>query len=228
MEARKSNIISNNLRVIFVTLLLTVSFWATSQKDTVLIKTDSLLVTGESVAKKKTVKYYSPHKATLYSAILPGMGQIYNKKYWKAPIVWIGLGISGYALYYNQKEYNYYKSAYRDYIINDPANKSYQPTIDRFVDAGVFTEDELVPGGKYSQWFSSALNNQKTYLRKNRDYSYVAIGLIYVINIIDATVDAHFKQFDISDDLTMRWEPIVNPTLHNGPNYGLGLNFSFK
>lgn len=228
VEATKLKSYLGYIRVVFITLLFMVSFCVKAQRDSILIENDSLRVTGETVFAKRSDKYISPHKATLYSAILPGMGQIYNRKYWKAPIAWIGLGIAGYALYYNQDKYLFYKSAYRDYVIQDPANTSYQPVIDRLLSTGSFTQEELMPGGDYSQWLENALNNQKLIFRKYRDYSYVAIGLIYIINIVDATVDAHFQQFDISDDLTLRWEPFVNPSLRYGPTYGVGFNLSFK
>lgn len=134
------------------------------------------------------------------------------------------MGISGYYLYTNQKSYYKYKNAYRDYVIQDPANTSYEQII---YDSGL-NYDDVKPGGKYSAWFQNALNNQKLYYRKYRDYSYVAIGLVYVLNIVDAAVDAHFSQFDISDDLTIKWQPYAAPNINYGLDCGIGINLVFK
>lgn len=189
---------------------------------------DSSLIKGEIITPKPTAKYYSPHKATLYSAVLPGMGQIYNKKYWKAPIVWGAMFGAGYMLFFNQKYYTEYKNAYRDYIIQDPANRSYEPLINRLHEVYGMEKSDLEYGGKNSKWFLNALNSKKMYYRQYRDYGYVAIGLVYVLNIIDAAVDAHFKQFDISDDLTIHWEPVCTPNPIYGTNFGVGVNLTFK
>ncbi len=212
-----SNIFVINIRAIFLALFLLISYSGVAQVD-------SNLIAGTKVKPLDFKEAKSPHKASLFSAVLPGMGQIYNQSYWKAPVVWIGLGISGYFLYTNQKGYIKYKNAYRDYVHEDPANKSYEQII---FDSGL-NYDEVAPGGKYSAWFENALNNQKQYYRKYRDYSYVAIGLVYVLNIVDAAVDAHFSQFDISDDLALKWQPYTVPNARYGMEYGIGINFVFK
>ena len=212
-----SHILVINIRAIILALFLLIPFSGVAQVDT-------NLIAGTKVKPLYLKEAKSPHKASLFSAVLPGMGQIYNQSYWKAPVVWIGLGISGYFLYTNQKGYIKYKNAYRDYVIEDPANTSYEQII---YDSGLNYED-LIPGGKYSAWFENSLNNQKQYYRKYRDYSYVAIGLVYVLNIVDAAVDAHFSQFDISDDLTLKWQPYATPNVRYGMDCGIGINLVFK
>ena len=169
----------------------------------------------------------------MFSAVLPGAGQIYNKKYWKAPIVWGALGVAGYFIFYNKKNYTKFSNAYRDYILQDPGNTSYLEILNDPRNGLISAENDrtyadFMPGGKNSQWFVSTLNNKKTIFKKNLDYSYIAVGIIYVLNIIDASVDAHFKQFDISDDLSLNWEPICIPNPALGTTFGMALSFSFK
>lgn len=143
---------------------------------------------------------HSPRKAAILSAVLPGAGQIYNRKYWKAPIAWAGLGVSVYFLQDNTKQYRRYKDAYLAIVDGDPT------TIDEFE-------------GQYSA--QSVLNVTDTY-RRWRDLSYIAIGAVYVLNIIDATVDAHFVRFDVSNDLSLR----IGPSLDVAAQGGAGLTLS--
>ncbi|HNR21175.1 MAG TPA: DUF5683 domain-containing protein [Bacteroidia bacterium] len=128
---------------------------------------------------------HSPHKATIYSTVLPGLGQAYNKKYWKIPIIYVGFGVSGYFAVDNQKQYKKYKEAYAVRLDGD------ENTIDQFADS--YTDEDL--------------RLLKNFYRRNRDLSYVSIGLIYVLNIVDATVDAHLFQFNVDDNLSLQWSP---------------------
>ncbi|MBN2166395.1 MAG: hypothetical protein JW717_08980 [Marinilabiliaceae bacterium] len=167
-------------------------------------------------------KYHSPHKATFYSAIIPGMGQAYNKQYWKIPILYAGLGGIIYGISFNTKYYNKYKNAYRDYIIKDPANKSYL----EFAYKAGLTEDDI----NNADWFEQALKNKKDYYKRNRDFSYIGLLAIYVLNLVDASVDAHFYNYDISDDLTLRIEPTLlnfNSPITETQGFGLQLRLQF-
>jgi len=128
---------------------------------------------------------HSPGRAALYSALLPGAGQAYNRAYWKIPIAWAGLGLSYYFIQRNGTEYDRYKDAYLAVVDNDPG------TVDEF-------------NGAYSA--ASLLNVADTY-RRWRDLSYISLGLVYILNIMDATVDAYFVRFDVSPDLGMALEP---------------------
>ncbi|MBK7855630.1 MAG: hypothetical protein IPJ79_12665 [Bacteroidetes bacterium] len=136
--------------------------------------------TTDSVSLK-----HSPHKATIYSTVLPGLGQAYNKRYWKIPIIYVGFGVSGYFAVDNQKQYKKYKEAYAVRLDGD------ENTIDQFADS--YTDEDL--------------RLLKNFYRRNRDLSYVSIGLIYVLNIVDATVDAHLFQFNVDDNLSLQWSP---------------------
>ncbi len=168
-------------------------------------------------------KKHSPHKASLYSAILPGLGQAYNKKYWKIPIVYALLAGSIYILDFNSTHYKNYKRAYRDYLNQDPGNTYYMKYAKRIG----LTKEQVTGNGTYATYFKRALENKRAYYKKYRDLSYVGIGLVYVLNIIDATVDAHFKTFDVSDDLTMRIDPILKTDNITGNTLGLNFRFTF-
>lgn len=148
------------------------------------VKTDTTIV-----QKKK----HSPFKATIMSAALPGLGQIYNGKWWKVPIIYGGFGGLIYSSVFNDLKCRTYKEAYLVRIDDDPA-----------------TTDEFE--GRYSD---ANLRELVDFYQRNRDLSLIFTGVLYALNIIDATVDAHLKDFDVSDDLSLK----VRPTMHQiGPN----------
>ncbi|TRX72205.1 DUF5683 domain-containing protein [Carboxylicivirga sp. M1479] len=184
-----------------------------SQGDTAILKG---VVVDTPVVEKK----HSPHKASFYAAILPGMGQAYNKKYWKIPILYAGIGGVAYGIHFNTKYYNKYKAAYRDFVIRDPGNKSYL----EFIPPNL-SEEQIY--GEYEQWFEEALNSKKQYYRRYRDLSYIGMIGLYVLQIVDASVDAHFNNFDISDDLSMQVQPSMMPPVP-GDFAGVGLQLKFK
>ncbi len=176
----------------------------------------------ESVADSSKIvnqeKKHFPRKATIYSAVLPGLGQIYNKKAWKVPLIYGGFVALGYLIDYNNDYFITYRQAYSDIIDDDPNTNSF---IDLDVD-GVWDFDNP---SQVSQ-FTSRLNTAKETSRRNRDLSIVATIAFYAINIIDATVDAHFFNFDISDDITMKWTP--GPVYcANQPYMGVHLSMQF-
>jgi calcineurin-like phosphoesterase family protein len=119
------------------------------------------------------------------STIIPGSGQIYNKKYWKAPIVWGALAGMGYLILSNNDKYHAYRTALKVRSDNDPS------TIDPY--AEVYSEDNL-----------SVLSD---YYRRNRDLSYLGVTAVYLLNIVDAIVDGHLQEFDVNDNLTFKFTP---------------------
>lgn len=144
-------------------------------------------------------KVYSPKKASIYSAVLPGLGQAYNKKYWKIPIIYASLSTTIYFIRENQSQLNKFKNAYQERLNG--------------------LEDS------YKDIYSDAqLNTIMEYYERNRDVSYILTGVVYFLNILDASVDAHLMDFDISEDLSMR----AYPSLMNNssdPTLTLQLNF---
>lgn len=178
---------SNRLFVwLLLILFLTTGFSAFSQENE-----------ADSVKVKKKVAIHSPRKATIYSAVLPGLGQIYNRKYWKVPLVYGGFVTFGYFINFNNDLYTKYKQAYSDIIDNDPTTNSYK---NLNVNPIFFEADKI------SQ-LQERLRLAKDGSRRNRDLVVISTAVFYAINIIDASVDAHFFNFDISDDLTINWVP---------------------
>ncbi len=190
-----------------------------AQSDSALIFVSDTLI--ESIPQVK-INRFSPHKASMYSAILPGLGQAYNKKYWKIPILYAGIGALVYAIDFNTTYYKKYKNAYRDFLIQDPGNRSYLDVLPPNMDPS-----DVENNGPNASWFEDALRNKKTYYKRYRDLSYVGMALVYVLNIIDASVDAHFKTFDVSDDLSMHIDPYVTPIGSDFNQTGLQIRFVF-
>lgn len=146
---------------------------------------------------------HTPGRAGLYSALLPGAGQAYNHKYWKVPIVWGAIGTSIYFVQRNTREYERYKDAYVALVDGDPA------TTDEF--NGAYTSDAV-------------LDVAETY-RKWRDWSYIALAGSYILNIMDASVDAHFTRFDVGRDLSLQVMPYAPLTARG--TVGLSLLATF-
>jgi len=185
---RKKEIIIFNQPFIWLLLILfcTTGFSAYSQK------TDS-----DSIKIKKAIVEHSPRKATVYSAVLPGLGQIYNRKYWKVPLIYGGFATFGYFINFNNDLYIKYKHAYSDIIDDDPNTNSFK---ELNVNPVYFEADKI------SQ-FTERLKRAKDGSRRNRDLVVISTAVFYAANIIDASVDAHFFNFDISDDLAINWVP---------------------
>ncbi len=163
------------------------------------------VLSADSVTARKAVtdtsgkKKHNPRKATFRSAVLPGWGQVYNRSYWKVPIVYAALGITGAVFNYNRKEYNSVKFAYFALINRDTAKyKQVDPRFKPFIDAND----------------SYSLQQYRNVTRKNIDYSVLFFILFWGLNVVDATVDGHLKEFDVSDDLSLKIKPVFN-TLPN-------------
>lgn len=144
---------------------------------------------------------HPPKKATIMSALLPGLGQAYNKKYWKIPIVYAGIGTCVYFIVENGKSYRLYRDALIAVRDDDPST----------VNTTRFTGSQLD-------------QLQNTY-RRWLDLSYVSLAAVYILQIIDANVDAHFFHFDISDDISLNWSPSVD--FRNSGTTGISLNLQF-
>ena len=138
----------------------------------------------------------NPTKATWLAVVFPGGGQIYNRKYWKLPIIYGGFAGCAYALSWNGKMYKDYSQAYLDIMDSNPNTKSY--------------EDLLPPNAQYNEeQLKNTLKRRKDSFRRFRDLSIFAFIGVYLISIIDAYVDAELSNFDISPDLSMKLEPTV-------------------
>ena len=140
---------------------------------------------------------HSPRRASIYAAIMPGLGQLYNKNYFKASLVYAGLGTFVYFVNWNNNEYVKYKQAFIDISDDDPSSRSYE-------NLGLEGRWDLTNPGHVSM-LTTRLEAMKEYTRRNRDLCIIGTAAFYTISIIEATVSAHFFNFDISDDLSFNW-----------------------
>ncbi len=160
-----------------------------------------------------------PVRAVWLSALLPGLGQIYNRRYWKLPIVIGGFMGLGYATNWNNNQLQDYSRGYRDLLDDDPSTRSYMNFFPPNTDESQLDKN----------WLSRTLKNRKDYYRRNRDLCIIGMAGLYLLCILDAYVDASLSHFDISDDLSMDIGPAVMPqeTLRR-PALGLNWAFNFK
>ena len=182
------------MRNIFCILLLAgfSFFYSQEIKSLDSIKTEKQVVEDIEKANVKVTPKYNPTKAGLYSAVLPGLGQYYNKKYWKIPIVWGAVGTGVGVIVYNDKQYKRYRTAYIAELNGQPHEFSDIPGVDKTV-----------------------LGNTQDRAKRQRDYAIAITGLVYVLNIVDAVVDAHLYEQKHDPDLA------IKPTVVND-NFGLG------
>jgi hypothetical protein len=154
-----------------------------------------------------TARTHSPRKATILSAVLPGAGQVYNHKIWKVPIIYGAFVGMGYIIKYNNDKYRKYNTALIGRYDSDTTNVDPYPLL---------TNDQL--------------HTRSDAFRRDRDYAIAITTLIYLLNIIDAHVDAHLFNFDVSDNLSLHVEPTLienNYSLRSNPSPGLSLKVSF-
>ena len=144
-----------------------------------------------------------PVRAVWLASIIPGAGQIYNRSYWKLPIVYGGLMACIYAITWNNSRYLDYKEAYRDILIYDGVHTAYLDVLPKG-----YTVETM--GGKST--YTATLKNQQNVLHRYRDLSIVGLVAVYALSIVDAYVDAHLFDFDISEDLSMHIQPDFHTT----------------
>ena len=191
-------------KIIFLCFILS-GFYSLAQNEDakIVTETEDVLVVSDSTAFiKKEYDALSPSKAAFYSAVLPGLGQAYNKKYWKIPIVYAAIGTGIYFYVTNNNQYNDVRDAYKRRLAG------FQD--DEF--QGQLTDDGL-------------LEAQKT-LRRNKELSLLITFGLYALNIIDANVDAHLMQFNVNDDLSFKPHYKIEEFDNKG-RIGLTLNYPF-
>lgn len=189
----------------------------------------SVMLAADSLPKPAQIKMEfkpDPKKAVLM-ALVPGLGQIYNRKFWKLPIVYGGLMGCMYAVTWNNRNYQDYSTAYKDIMMD--AEEPNRP-VEEFHTSW---QDFLGIGYDPKEWvtntnFQTQLKNRKDYYRRYRDLSIIITVGVYALSIIDAYVDAQLFDFDISPDLSMHWEPSVTPqTAYSSRSYGLNCSIKF-
>ncbi|MBQ8958684.1 MAG: hypothetical protein IJ057_09355 [Bacteroidales bacterium] len=179
------------------------------------ISTDTIIKERKTAKVPKTKKPHSPKKATLMSTFLPGLGQVYNGKWWKAPIVYAGLGGLGYLAYNNYYEYNSYLHAY-EYKTGD------------LPEGTTLNQHETDLANKYAD---SQLQTYKESYRRDFEFYSILTAAWYGLQILDACVDGHLYSYDISDDLSLNIDPYLRPSgpLAPMPQYAqVGLSFKLN
>ncbi|QNM85930.1 hypothetical protein H9W90_02065 [Polaribacter pectinis] len=192
-------------KVIFVLLIAFYASNTFAQKDSVNVK--GVKIKGDiKIEKGGVYDALAPSKAAFYSAVFPGMGQIYNKKYWKAPVVWGALAIPTYYYLTNNSDYKRYRTAYK-------LRKN--GLVDEFTVDGV----EIIS--------LETLETAQKGLKENRDLSLLTGVILYVLQIVEASVNAHLLQFNTDDNLSLRPSLIMNPIKIESPSVGLTINYTF-
>lgn len=193
------------LNKILFFLLVLISFGIQAQKDATQAK--DIKIKGAVKINSNYFNPLSPSKAAFYSAILPGLGQIYNKKYWKAPVVWGAMGTSIYFFLDNNKEYKRYRTAFKQR------------------EAGL-TDEFTKADGSILISRNGLISAQKT-LKSNRDLSLLTTVIFYVLQIVEASVNAHLLQFNTNDNISFSPTVLSNPIRNEIPKVGLKFKLSF-
>jgi len=165
-----------------------------------------------------------PFRATMLAVALPGLGQIYNKKYWKVPFVYAGFGGVVFAISFNTTNYNRFMKGYQDFTDKIPETDSYLEII-RNVDPSTY--DPVLYPDTYDRakesWYKEAMLRKVDYFKKYRDLSYIGIAAWYLFTILDANVDASLFNYDISDSIEMGFAPEQMPV---PGEQGMGMSVS--
>ncbi|MFC0605470.1 DUF5683 domain-containing protein [Winogradskyella pulchriflava] len=199
----------NRTPFILLLCLFTVMLsFAQTKKDSTSVDLDKeLVVIEEQAIEKKEIDPLRPTKAAFYSAILPGAGQFYNKKYWKIPIVWGAIGTGIYFYVRNDQQYDRYRDAYKRRL------------------AG-FKDDEFTDADGNHLISDDGLRRAQEQFRRNKEVSLLITVGLYALNIIDANVDAHLMQFNVDENLSLSPHYKYNQ-MENSTDLGLTLNFKF-
>jgi len=195
-----------NMRSIFIIFLGFSSFLGFGQvsqdtlltlpSDTLRLERGKKVITIESYAAR-----FDPRKALLYSAIFPGAGQVYNKKYWKVPLVYGGFATGVFFISFYQDRYVTYKGQL----------------------FGLLNDGSPAPSGFNEKQLRKIVDDSK----RERDFFFFFSGFWYILQLVDAHVDAHLKEFDLNPQLQVRLEPIIDHNPMNGQSAGLALKFKF-
>lgn len=198
------------MKINILFFLLFSFFFATpiiAQQDSISVTTDELIIPEEEEPSYKPYNALAPARAAFYSAVLPGLGQAYNDKYWKIPIVYTALGVGVYFYVNNNDLYNRYRNAYKSRLAGR-------------------TDDEFSDENGNPILSTPRLIDAQQFYQRNKEISLLVIVGMYALNIIDANVDAHLQQFNVSEDLSLK--PSFDYDQFSGKTgYGLTLNFKF-
>jgi hypothetical protein len=184
----------------------------------------------DTLSVSNTQKHHfkaEPLKATMLAVAFPGAGQIYNRKFWKIPLVYAGFGALIYTAGFNSKHYTTFMKAYQDFTDVIPETNSYIPIIpaDPSTYDPVLYPETADPSN--TSYYKDELLRMVDYYKRYRDLSYIGIAAWYLISILDANVDASLFDFDISNNLDLTLAPIVMPLPGGFTGAGLGASLRF-
>jgi hypothetical protein len=189
-------------RLLYILLLVPALSLLAQTTDTLSVQNETILVVKDSLTPKEAYNPLAPSQAAFYSAVLPGLGQAYNKKYWKIPIIYAGMAAGVYFYLDNDKDYDRFRNAYKRRLAGFDDDEFQGISTDRLIDA------------------------QKS-AQKNKDVSIIVAVAFYLINVVDANVDAHLKQYNVSEDLSIQPNFELNP-INTQANYGLSFKYNLK
>lgn len=178
-----------------------------AQQDSLRLKSSGRAIERDTVSLKSYATRYDPRKALLLAAVLPGAGQVYNKKYWKLPLVYGGIAGTAYAIDFYQDGYLKFRS---ELFFN--------------LNNGLAAESALNPNTGFT---TAQLRTIVDRFRRERDFMIIIMLGVYVLQMIDAHVDSHLKEFDLNPNLHVRLEPSFNNELLTGRTGGLALKIRF-
>ena len=171
-------------------------------------KEEKILVVKDSPTPLPEYDPLAPSRAAFYSAVVPGLGQAYNKKYWKIPIIYAGMAAGVYFYKEQDKDYNRFRDAYKRRL------------------AG-YKDDEFWGDGNEALVSNDRLVNAQRSAQKNKSVSIIVTLAFYLLNVVDANVDAHLQQYEVMDDLSLQPNLEVNP-FNSQTHYGMSLVYRFK
>lgn len=200
------------LRTTIIIILFLSARGVMAQDSLTVITEDTTLSEAgpDTVLLKSYSTRYDPRKALLYAAVVPGLGQIYNKKYWKLPLVYGGFIGIGYAI-------NFYQSTYKEYKVQLFYN----------LDNGLEGDTDVVPSGELEGITTGQLRTIVDKSRRERDFWVIMMGAMYILQIVDAHVDAHLKEFDLNPNLKVFVKPSVEQDELVGRQNGFSIVFKF-
>ncbi len=199
--------LNKSLYIIILCLFSALQSFSQKEKDSTSIAIDQSSLIVKELITRPDIDPLRPSKAAFYSAILPGLGQAYNKKYWKIPLVWGAIGAGVYFYVTNDQQFDRYRDAYKRRLAGFKDDEFYGPNSTPFV-----SDDGLI---RAQQQF-----------RRNKEVSLLITFGLYALNIIDANVDAHLLQFNVDENLSLSPHYQYNQ-MENTSDLGVTLNFKF-
>lgn len=197
--------------IIYAFFFILLTSYQLNAQDSLIVERDTVVMEQgpDTIAIQSYAKRYSPRKAILYAAVLPGLGQIYNKKYWKLPLVYGGFYAIGYAINY----YNGLHTEYKGYLFQN-------------LEDGI-GENEENPKLPEIRRTTGQLRTIVDKARRERDFMIIMMGGMYILQMVDAHVDSHLKEFDLNPKLQVSIEPTMRQDVWTGRTTGVSLVFRF-